>query len=487
MAAGGMAEVYRALHVKLDKVVAIKFLDREHAKRPEVVKRFLREGRLASQVRHPNVVEVTDVDEHDGLPYLVMEFLEGTPLNEHIAAAAPLEPEAIARIMLPVCAAVAAAHRKGVIHRDLKPGNIFLTASRGEVEPKVLDFGISKSLGEDPDNALTTSASFLGTPIYLSPEQASGDEGTTWSDQYSLGVILYELATGERPYDKGQKFIRLLNTISLGDFKPPRSHLDALSDRLEAIIMRTMSLKPGDRYPKVIDLAMELLPVADARTRTVWEPRLATLRDGGSVSFAPVTQDREVSSGAITEYATATTVTKVTTRPPSAIMGSKGMRLVVGAVVIAAGALLWLMSGEETAAPPPPSASSAVASYSVVVKVEPSTAGIAVDGVRKGVGSLELELPLDGRVHHLEVTAEGFATQRFSFRDAPPPAEVTLEPIPGRAPAATSGSVSAKAAESSDAAGSATPPRAPVPKPRNTPPPSPTYSAHPDNIDPWKE
>jgi tRNA A-37 threonylcarbamoyl transferase component Bud32 len=525
VAAGGMAEVYRARHLKLDKVVAIKFLDREHAKRPPVVARFLREGRFASQIRHPNVVEVTDVDEHEGLPYLVMEYLEGQTLSEVVRADGQLETAAIAEIMLPVCAAVAAAHANGVIHRDLKPGNVFLAHTDvGEVEPKVLDFGISKSLEEDPSSALTTSASFLGTPIYLSPEQAAGEDGTTASDQYSLGVILYELATGRRPYDTNQKFIRLLHSISKGEFEPPRVHREELSADLERIITRAMMREPDDRFPSVLALANELLEVADERTQTLWQPRLA--RQGAEKKAAksevgPVSGDAateldagttitragkkvEAASGfdaaraeetgdeeaedAVTELVAATSVSGG--KRKSGERGAKRSRrgaIYLGVAAVVA-ALIWQAVPGGQPSRPPAEASAAAAtpsSYEVAVQTEPPSAELVLDGTTRGTGRMKVGLPLDGRAHHLVVKAEGYVSKRFSFRDAPPPARVELERSPQvpTAPPSTTATASASTGPSAEPP----PPRRAAPKAAPKPQPAPTYSAHPDNIDPWRE
>jgi serine/threonine protein kinase len=497
VAAGGMAEVYRARHTKLDKVVAIKFLDREHARRPPVVARFLREGRFASQIRHPNVVEVTDVDEHDGLPYLVMEYLEGQTLSEVIREQGRLEPEAIADIMLPVCAAVAAAHARGVIHRDLKPGNVFLSETDiGEVAPKVLDFGISKSVEEDPASALTTSASFLGTPIYLSPEQAAGEDGTTASDQYSLGVMLYELATGRRPYDTNQKFIRLLNAISKGEFDPPRVHHEELSEQLERTIMRAMSLEPGDRFPTVLELATVLLRIANERTRTLWQPRLA--KQGEEKKATSDEQLPKVAGDAVTELATATTVTRVGSKADEPEPKSKPRGVIYLAVAAVVALVIWQLVPDETPASPNSPATSApvpASSFQVAVVVEPPSAELVLDGTTRGSGRLDLKLPLDGRAHDLEVRAEGYVTQRFSFRDAPPPQRVSLDRVPSApsTPTASADGSTAATASASATAAATPPPKRPTstrpvaPKATATAAPAPTYSAHPDNIDPWNE
>src|SRR5688500_6866466 len=169
---GGMGAVYEGLHPTLKKRVAIKVLHRRYADSELAVARFMREGEAASRIQHPNVVDVFDVGLETGMPYLVMEYLEGESLGALIDRIGRLEPQQTADVMLPVCAAVAAAHEAGVIHRDLKPENIFLAKARlGAAEPKVLDFGISKVTGEIGQLALTGTAAFLGSPYYVSPEQ----------------------------------------------------------------------------------------------------------------------------------------------------------------------------------------------------------------------------------------------------------------------------------------------------------------------------
>ena len=174
---GGMGSVWKATHLKLQKPVVIKTLRPEHARSDTTRARFVREGEAASRIRHPNVVEIFDVAEFEGSPYLVMEFLEGEDLRALLRRRGALSLDAIVEVMLPVCNAVAAAHDAGVVHRDLKPENIFLSRTRdGALIPKVLDFGISRI----DDGALsnqTNTGALLGTPRYMSPEQARGERG----------------------------------------------------------------------------------------------------------------------------------------------------------------------------------------------------------------------------------------------------------------------------------------------------------------------
>ena len=192
IAAGGMGEVFEAQHVELKKRVAFKALHSSLAEDPDARERFLHEGKAACRIHHPNVVQIFDVGiEHD-VPYLVMEYLEGENLTALLDREGPLSPKRIAHVMRPVIAAVATAHEEGVLHRDLKPDNIFLHEGKhGFLEPKLLDFGISKVV-DGAEAVLTGGGTLIGTPMYMSPEQATRarplDER---SDQYSLGVILY--------------------------------------------------------------------------------------------------------------------------------------------------------------------------------------------------------------------------------------------------------------------------------------------------------
>src|SRR5688572_22810732 len=171
-----MGAVYEGLHVELKKRVAIKTLHPELALRKTARQRFLREGEAASRIRHPHVVDVTDVDTHDGMPYLVMEFLEGLDLKQTIVQKGPMSATETVDLLLPAIAAIAAGHDEGVIHRDLKPHNIFLAHTRtGDIVAKVLDFGVSKLT--DPATggpSLTGTAAIMGTVAYMSPEQAKG-------------------------------------------------------------------------------------------------------------------------------------------------------------------------------------------------------------------------------------------------------------------------------------------------------------------------
>ncbi len=198
---GGMGAVYEGVHEDLGKRVAIKLLHPQTAESAEARARFLREGRALARIRHPHVAEVFDVgQEANGLLYLVMELMEGESLGSLLERRGRLSERETADIMIPLCAAVDAAHREGIIHRDLKPENIFLSRdAHGQVVPKVLDFGISK-VQHAPGEALTGTQRWMGTPQYMSPEQAaSGREVDARTDIYALGVVLYECVCGELP------------------------------------------------------------------------------------------------------------------------------------------------------------------------------------------------------------------------------------------------------------------------------------------------
>jgi serine/threonine protein kinase len=270
LGAGGMAAVYEALHTGIGKPVAIKTL-RAVANEARAEARFLREAAAASRLDHPHVVDVTDFGTEQGLSYLVMELLRGEDLGALVTREpGKLDPTLVVDVMLAVCAGVFAAHESGVIHRDLKPQNIFLARTPlGELVPKVLDFGISKRVDEDVNASLTNSGALLGTTHYLSPEQVSGKQLDVRSDQYALGVILYEALTGKRPHEGSTAYV-VMHSIGEGTFVPPRSLRPEIPAALEGVILRAMSIRPQDRFESVHGLGRALLPLASSKRRVIW-------------------------------------------------------------------------------------------------------------------------------------------------------------------------------------------------------------------------
>ncbi len=260
---GGMGDVYEARHVYIEKTVALKLL-RQEILSPEAVARFQQEARAASRIGHENIVDVEDFGRlPDGSVYLAMEYLEGESLDAAIRRDLLPLPRAI-DIMCQVCRGLAAAHGKGIIHRDVKPENIFLVARGGRDDGrdtvKILDFGIAKVVAaESGVSGLTQTGAIFGTPHYMSPEQAMGKELNPKSDVYSCGVILYQLLTGLVPF-KAETFMGVLTQhINAAPVAPSELAPDrGIPAVLEAVVLRALAKDPGHRQGSMADLQAAL-------------------------------------------------------------------------------------------------------------------------------------------------------------------------------------------------------------------------------------
>ena len=263
---GGMGCVYKALDRELGRPVAIKTLHGIDQHQPQSLARFRREAQAASRVVHPNLVIIYSSGTFGDTPYIAMEYLSGRSLAAEIADG-PIAIERTADILGAACAGVYAAHRADVVHRDLKPANIFLAHTPMGETPKILDFGISR-IGHD-NSSLTGAGDVIGTTYYLAPEQAAGRAIDARADQYALGVILYECLTGVRPFT-GATLYTIMQNIVEGSFQPP-SHLRPEIPRdLESVVLRAMSHAPEDRFARVRDLGLALVPFMSTQGRQQW-------------------------------------------------------------------------------------------------------------------------------------------------------------------------------------------------------------------------
>jgi eukaryotic-like serine/threonine-protein kinase len=268
---GGMARVFEGRHEQLAHRVALKVMQPALAAQPMAAARFLREAKAASQIRHQHVAQVFDIGTENGLPFIVMEFLEGSNLAALLAEKGPLSLSGIADVFLPVLSAVATAHASGIVHRDLKPANLMITSRPPRsMHPMVLDFGISKLTNDDVEGTLTRSESLLGTVQYMAPELTKGAKfASQASDQYALGVMLYECATGRRPFS-GQSHYELMHAIVTAPVAPPSHFRADLPREFDAIVEKAMHRDPARRYPSVHALGSALLSFADKVAWAVW-------------------------------------------------------------------------------------------------------------------------------------------------------------------------------------------------------------------------
>ena len=251
LARGGMGDVYRATDTQLGRTVAIKVLGDRYADDESVRERFKREALAAARLSgSPNTVTIFDVGESDGHPYIVMELLEGGTLEDRLKAGGAQDPADVIRWLDQAASALDAAHAAGVVHRDVKPGNLLLN-SRGEVA--VADFGVASAVGLD---SMTMTGTVLGTAGYLSPEQATGERATPASDRYALGVVAYELLTGERPFASDSATAEASAHVH-APIPYPSQHGD-VPPELDPVLRRALAKDPADRYPSSADFVAAL-------------------------------------------------------------------------------------------------------------------------------------------------------------------------------------------------------------------------------------
>lgn len=358
LGAGGVGVVYRAEHTGLRRPVALKVLRHGFEENPHLRRRFEREARLLSQLSHPNVVALTDYGIADGLPYLVMELLEGRTLEDLLEMDGPPAPRVAIEIVRAVVRGLAFAHDRNVLHRDLKPGNVFLQALPDDPHHvKLLDFGLAKLLvdeentsGEEP--TLTKAGTIVGTPAYMSPEQASGGRVDPRSDVYAAGLMLFELLAGRVPFDEPRRadLLRAHLVDPVPDPEGLRPGL-ALTPPLRELLLRCLAKEPSDRYADARALldALDALPDDAAR-------------------FAPLTQrDRPTTRRSLEE---AHSVPKPRVRPRSPWLG---VAIVFG--LAGAGALGWAWWSGQLAPDAQPTSAGDATNDSP--SIDPSTSGTA--------------------------------------------------------------------------------------------------------------
>jgi serine/threonine-protein kinase len=398
LARGGMGAVYEAEHVGLDKRVAVKFILDRFGDDREALHRFHREARTASRIGHENIIDITDIGEtEDGKPFLAMEYLEGSDLGQVLTATGRMEPSRAVHIVAQVLRGLAAAHGAGIIHRDMKPANVFLTERGGVVDfVKIMDFGISKVVAaRDARVRLTETGVAMGTPIYMAPEQAEARPDIDHRiDIYAVGVMLYEMLAGEPPFN-ASSYLVLVQQHVASAVPPLGERRRDLPAALVRAVHRALEKKPERRFADALEFAAALPSLQSLRES--WEAG-ATVKEGLAA----------------------------TKRPRSRALPIALASLVVGAGAVTGGVLLYqkrTSTGDrkpdagsrkpEMEDTKPAPAAGPVAAATLEIDSAPRGAQVFVDGVHKGQTPLKLEgvaagtyvLRLEGRGYE-ELEAE---------------------------------------------------------------------------------
>jgi serine/threonine protein kinase len=299
---GGIGEVWEAEQLPTGRRVAIKLLLPLWQTDPNVRKRFVREGRLASTVQHRNIVDIFDVGESGGQPYIAMELLEGPSLDQVVLRSGPMPWERVKRILLQLCGALDHAHGLKIVHRDVKPSNVVLASRPGDPDRCMLvDFGIAKQSLVHPQTHLTGEGQLLGSPGFMSPEQLQGRPTDIRGDIYGLGCTGYYLLTGQVPFAGGSVPEMIHNAL----YESPRSLEgivldDELRKGVEAVFLRAIHRSPDERFESILDLVVALNHVGEAPAAPIWSPRRLTLHPPTETPSEPLPEPSSSAAPVVT-------------------------------------------------------------------------------------------------------------------------------------------------------------------------------------------
>ena len=418
---GGMARVYMAEHEKLGRLCAIKRLHAAHFEDHVTVSRFIAEARAVSGIRHPNLVGIYDIIEEPTEICLVMEYLEGQDLGHILREQGPFYPPRAAALCAQACEGLEAVHARGIVHRDLKPDNLFLAREPDGLERvKLLDFGVARLVEDRPRALRTQSGQTVGTPQYMSPEQATASPIDPRSDIYMMGVVLFELVTGRTPFvGKGYGDVMMMHVHN----KPPRpSDLrSGVPAWLDDIILRCLEKDPAKRFQSARELAAELrreptvrvtMPVEQLVVRRGWSNRTLVLMLGGAL----------VIGMAIAVWL----VVRLTSARPAALPAGEPAAALhskdaAGGANLRTDARPSAGAEEEDVEPAKPPI------VRLRVVTQPPGAAVQVDGDLRCLGPCEVELQGGPeRPVEVRVSAPGYVTERRLIDIASPPPELRI-------------------------------------------------------------
>jgi serine/threonine protein kinase len=363
---GGMGSVYLAEHVVIEKKFALKVLAPELARRADLVARFLQEARSASRIGHENVIDISDFGQSpDGLVYIAMEFLDGKDLGEIVRTKGAMEWKDARDIVLQICRALRAAHDKGIVHRDMKPENIFLVQREGQPHfVKILDFGIAKVMGLDPNGPrLTRTGMIFGTPEYMAPEQAEGKDTDHRADIYAVGCIMYHLITGQTPF-VAESFMTMLTKHLMEDPVPPSQRRPDLvvTPEMDALVLKALEKDRDKRWQSMAELVEAVSVCPGPTSSTPKAPVGHTVEMGGAHAAAALRLLRAQSTGIETARVSRRVVDQALSSSAEMVaelqVGSrkKTVVLVIVGVLLGVGvAVFFALSHGKTPPPVPPS------------------------------------------------------------------------------------------------------------------------------------